>query len=128
MLCVEVIVVEGDLRGKAAGCIWVRSADDRAAVELTPAGCDTDLFRSAGAGVCERLGRMQFGVDQPNALREEGYKQKSGEKLRTAKPLACEKSGHKGEPECFTMAQAVWGNGGTVKFVEPRRTRRCTKG
>jgi hypothetical protein len=62
-------------------------------MDLSPAGGDADLLRSAH-GSQIGFGRVQFGVCEPYGLRQKDEEQGSGEKLGAAEAFAGEKSGH----------------------------------
>jgi hypothetical protein len=64
-------------------------------MKLPPACRNPHLIGYARKVGSLTLRPMQIGVNQPNRLCQEREQQGSGEKLRTAKPFASEKSAHK---------------------------------
>jgi hypothetical protein len=122
VLGVEVVGVGRDFEREGGRRIGIGGSGDGAAVELTPSGGDADLLGGFGGE-----GGMNFGVDEPESLEEEGEKESSGEELRASETFAGEECGHefddKGRTKCFTMSERVCGGSSGREFFQ-RQIRR----
>ena len=95
MLGIEAVDIVRDFDRKRAWGIGKGRTGDAAAMKLAPASGEAGLLGGAGGDLSRQLGRVEFGMDEPNGLRQEGQEQGSGEKLRAAEAFAGGNLGHK---------------------------------